>query len=63
MTIFVSFVFPEDTETRGAKNESSVLRGTLVGPGLDDFADEVNLRFILFADFGLSGLAGGIAGA
>jgi hypothetical protein len=54
-------LLPEDTDTRGAKNESRVLRGTLTEPGLEELADEADLRFLLLVVEGLSGLAGGIA--
>jgi hypothetical protein len=59
VTIFFSFLLLEDTDTRGAKNESRVLRGTLTEPGLKKPADGSDLRFLL-AVVGLSGLAGGI---
>jgi hypothetical protein len=54
----VSFLLPEDTDTRGAKNESRVLRGTLTEPGLEELAEEADLRLLLLV---VEGLVGGIA--
>lgn len=44
VTIVVSFLFPDETETRGAKKDSRVVRGTLYGPGFA-VGVELDLRF------------------
>lgn len=58
----VSFLFPDETETRGAKKVSRVVRGTLEGPGFT-LEFELDLRFFVPIADGLRGYVVGMAQA
>lgn len=60
MTRLLSFLFPDDTLTLGAKNASRVWRGFLLGPDLEELIKESDLRFLLVDVVTLRGFAGGI---